>query len=222
MRRKKRKPGRPPGNTSQSTRAKILRAARVCFAHKGFGVTTNQEIAERAGITTAAIYPYFDSKVALYVAVAREGMADVAKHMRGRPESVPGASAALSAIVISLIALHDQDPSLAAFLAAVPSERRRHPEIARRFDPGQSDVPAIIMDAVARGVASGEIERGDARRVAEMFLACMMGLSQYAAMARSGDGAASAFAELLDGGLFKRLPDKKRPRRRGAAQARAY
>ena len=206
MRRTKRGPGRPPGNTSDTTRANVLRSARICFAHKGFGVATNRDIAERAGVTAAAIYQYFDSKVELYVTAAREAIAQVAVHMRARASGEESAAAAMSGIVMSLLALHEQDPSLAAFLSAVPSELQRHPEIARRFKPDQSDVPEIIGSVIQRAVASGEIDVHDAGRAMEMFLACIMGLSQYAAFFERGRPAATAFAELLEGRLFARAP----------------
>src|SRR5882672_7605107 len=115
MRRAKRGPGRPPGSTSDSTRASILLSARICFALKGFGVATNREIAERAGVTAAAIYQYFDSKVTLYVTAAREAIADVAAHMRARAVGEDSAAAAMSGMVTNLLLVHERDPSLAAF-----------------------------------------------------------------------------------------------------------
>jgi AcrR family transcriptional regulator len=215
MRRAKRGPGRPPGSTSDTTRANILRSARICFALKGFGESTNRDIAERAGVTAPAIYQYFDSKVELYVTAAGEAIADVAVHMRAQAASEHGAAAALGAIVISLLGLHEKDPSLAAFLSAVPSELRRHPEIARRFRPDRSDVSEILITLVQRAVAAGELDPADAGRVAEMFIACMLGLSQYAAFHDRGRPVATAFAELLEGRLFKRLA---RTPRAGTAQ----
>src|SRR5207245_110662 len=73
----KRRPGRPPGATSDATRARIVRAARVCFARTGYANTTNKDIADHAGITAAAIYQYFDSKTALYVETARDAQAEL-------------------------------------------------------------------------------------------------------------------------------------------------
>jgi len=214
MKRKKRGPGRPPGRTSDTTRANVLLAARICFARKGFSVTTNRDIADHAGVTPAALYQYFDSKVALYAAAANEAVAIVTRHMREQAVQEHGAIATLGAIVRSLLALHERDPSLAEFLSALPGELQRHPELARSFVPGRGDdLPKVMGEIVERAVTLGEIEERDARRVAEMFVACMMGLSQYAIFVGDGTNAATCFADLLEGHL------PKRPARAPAAKA---
>lgn len=206
MQRRKRRPGRPPGSTSDATRAAILRAARDCFARKGFGVATNRDIAGLAGVTPAAIYQYFDSKVALYAAAANEAISEVAEHMRAHAERGGSAVAALSGMATSLRAVHARDESLAPFLSSVAGELQRHPELARHFRPDRSEVLAIVKRVVERGVVLGEIDRGDARRVIWMFLACMTGLAQFATLIgpEHADEVASAFTELLEGRLFSR------------------
>ena len=47
--------GRPPDTDSVETRNRILRIARETFAVLGFEMTTNREIATRAGVTPAAL-----------------------------------------------------------------------------------------------------------------------------------------------------------------------
>jgi AcrR family transcriptional regulator len=183
-----------------------LRAARLCFARKGFGVATNRDIADRAGVTTAAIYQYFDSKVTLYVAAARETAAEVAADMRAGAAEGESVADALSGIVRRLLALHEKDPSRGAFLAALPSELQRHPEIARQLVKEPKVLDDIMAAVVERGVMSGEIDADDAGGVADMFIACMMGLSQHAALHGRSRPGANAFAALLEGRLFARVP----------------
>jgi AcrR family transcriptional regulator len=213
MQRAQRRPGRPPGSTSDATRASILSAARICFARKGFGLTTNQEIAQHAGVTPAAIYQYFDSKLALYVAAAREAMIEVAAQMRVPAADENSVAAAMSGMVMSLLAVHENDPTLAAFLSVLPHELQRHPELAQHFRVGRGDVSAIMSGVVERAVASGELDAKDAARAAEMFIACMMGLSQYAVLKGRGRPIATAFADLLAGRLFARTKRAARARR---------
>ena len=67
-----RKLGRPRDTASEDTRARLLAAARRCFGANGFDRTTNAQIAEVAGLTSAAIYHYFPSKIDLYAAVFEE------------------------------------------------------------------------------------------------------------------------------------------------------
>src|SRR5262245_14790944 len=63
--------GRPPGSTSDETRRRILASACECFGKRGYDITTNRDIGERAGVTAAALYQYFDSKLSLYVAAVK-------------------------------------------------------------------------------------------------------------------------------------------------------
>lgn len=212
QRAQQRRPGRPPGSTSDATRASILSAARICFARKGFGLATNQDIAQHAGVTPAAIYQYFDSKLALYVATAREAMAEVAAQMRVPAADESSVAAAMSSMVMSLLAVHEKDPTLSAFLSVLPSELQRHPELADHITPGRGDVSAIMAGVVERAVAGGELDAKDAVRAAEMFIACMMGLSQYAVLKGRGRPTATAFADLLAGRLFTRRPRAARPK----------
>ncbi|MDQ3789200.1 MAG: TetR/AcrR family transcriptional regulator, partial [Actinomycetota bacterium] len=51
------------------TRARLLDAAEEVFAEHGFGRTTLEQIAERAGYTRGAVYANFTSKDDLFLAV---------------------------------------------------------------------------------------------------------------------------------------------------------
>jgi AcrR family transcriptional regulator len=51
------------------TRARLLDAAEEVFARRGFGGTTLEQIAERAGYTRGAVYANFASKDELFLAV---------------------------------------------------------------------------------------------------------------------------------------------------------
>ena len=57
------------GERSASTRAKLLRAARVLFARSGYANVGTEEIVRRAGVTRGALYHQFPSKEDLFVAV---------------------------------------------------------------------------------------------------------------------------------------------------------
>jgi AcrR family transcriptional regulator len=212
-----RRPGRPPGRTSDGTRSKILNAARVCFASKGFDLATNRDIAELAGITPAAIYQYFDSKAVLYATAAREAIAEVAKHMRDYAEAKADASvgAGLSHITQGLLSVHLQDPSLSPFLIAMPTELQRHPTIARELQPNLDEVPSGVMSLVQRGVQAGEIDRVEAGRIVRMYIACLMGLTQFAVIFGPDEGASAtkAFSDLLEGGLLPRTKTKHAKKR---------
>ena len=52
----------------------ILDAALALFVEKGFAATRLDDVAERAGLSKAAIYLYFDDKTALFKGVIRQAV----------------------------------------------------------------------------------------------------------------------------------------------------
>jgi AcrR family transcriptional regulator len=54
---------------SQATRDALVSAGRTLFAERGYGEVSVTELAERAGVTTGALYHQFDSKAGLFEAV---------------------------------------------------------------------------------------------------------------------------------------------------------
>lgn len=59
----------------EERRHQIVREALACFASRGYSGTTTRLIAERAGITEAALYRYFPSKQSLYAEIIDRKMA---------------------------------------------------------------------------------------------------------------------------------------------------
>ena len=54
---------------SERSRAAILEAALELFSHRGYGATAVRDIAERAGVSTGAVYHQFPDKEALFLAL---------------------------------------------------------------------------------------------------------------------------------------------------------
>lgn len=211
--------GRPRGSSSEDTRARILAAARTAFSTTGYASTTNQQIAALANVTAAAIYQYFDSKMALYLATVSEATAALLVSYRGALATATTARGALRAMLLDSSKIHEQDPSLAGFLSALPVEMRRHPELTlAMLEPPNNEVLAIFEHAVQLGVRSGEIARGQAPKLVSLFVACTMGMSLYAAAIPGGSLAPviDTFVALLDGELFRapRKPSRRRPVKR--------
>ncbi len=98
--------GRPKGDKRERTRARLLEAARQLIREKGYDRTTMQDVAERAGMTSGAIYGNFKSRDALFVALGQTWWAPI------RPKIRPDSSFA------------DKMRALAeATLAAIPERR---------------------------------------------------------------------------------------------------
>ncbi|HEY6989256.1 MAG TPA: TetR/AcrR family transcriptional regulator [Bryobacteraceae bacterium] len=74
----------PKGDKRDRTRAKLLEAARSLIREKGFEHTTLDAIAERAGMTTGAIYGNFKNRDDLFLALGQTYWAPIKPNVRPR------------------------------------------------------------------------------------------------------------------------------------------
>ncbi len=65
-------PAASRGGSARALRRRIVEVATKLFASRGFTATTMREVAQAAGCTKPALYYYFDSKAALFLAIIRE------------------------------------------------------------------------------------------------------------------------------------------------------
>lgn len=72
-----------PDAVKDAKRDLLLAAAREEFADKGLDGATMRGIALRAGCTTGAIYPLFDSKEAIYAALLADSLARLGRAVDG-------------------------------------------------------------------------------------------------------------------------------------------
>ena len=198
--------GRPPATTSAETRARILASARKCFGQYGYEKTTNKDIATEAGITTGAIYHYFDSKPELFAAVARETDDTIFTAFADAAAAEPDAAAKINAVLRTAIRLHQEDRSLAAFASTAQLEVQRHPDVNAVLakDPGRGLLffRELVDQAIADGDVAADVPRG---AMANMLVAATMGLAQFAALVdnvKVHRDATEAFMRLIEGSLF--------------------
>jgi AcrR family transcriptional regulator len=198
-----RRRGRPPATDSADTWRAILDNARRLFAVRGYGGVTNKELAAAAGITTAALYHYVESKLDLYVAVHR----DMQRRVSGRfVEAVAASDTFLGQFEGVLEAAHRmnvEDHTLALFVGTVRSDVLRFPEIAERLARADAARDEFFVAIVDTGVATGEVRADDRERMAQfiriMLIALTEGASQDTAQHRC---AIDAIRALLRGELI--------------------
>jgi AcrR family transcriptional regulator len=77
---------KPKGDKRDRTRAALLEAARALIREKGYERTTMDEVAQRAGMTTGAIYGNFKNRDELFIALGQTYWAPV------KPRLKPGAT----------------------------------------------------------------------------------------------------------------------------------
>jgi AcrR family transcriptional regulator len=76
----------PKGDKRDRTRTKLLEAARLLIREKGFEHTTLEDIAEKAGMTTGAIYGNFKNRDELFISLGQTYWAPI------KPQVKSGAS----------------------------------------------------------------------------------------------------------------------------------
>jgi len=82
----------------EDRRARILDAAKSCFARDGFHATSMQRICAAAGMSAGNLYRYFPSKDALIEGLCERDMADVAEGFDAA-RAVPDVFAAFEALM---------------------------------------------------------------------------------------------------------------------------
>lgn len=199
-----RKLGRPPASSSAETRQRILEVARIAFAELGYGVTTNKYVATKAGITTGALYHYFDSKLDIYLAVNDHVQRFVYQRFREAIDANDTFLSQFEAILQSAFELNVEDPSLARFIGSARIDVARHDELRDRMSvlPGEGN--AILGKLVRNGLATGEIRPEDSRRVAALIRTLFVGLVDAVSDEREEHAAAiDAIRDLLNGRLLQ-------------------
>ncbi len=74
----------PKGDKRDRTRSKLLEAARSLIREKGYEHTTLDAIAERAGMTTGAIYGNFKNRDELFLSLGQTYWAPITPNVRSR------------------------------------------------------------------------------------------------------------------------------------------
>jgi AcrR family transcriptional regulator len=205
---RRRRAGRPSAAASAETRERILRAACERFAAAGYVRARNQEIASAAGVTSAALYHYYDSKAELFAAAWRYGLALVTGAYREAAAGPGSAVERLCAMVETNVALNREHPGLADFFAIAPLEVMRHSELAERLADTGAEVPELFRGVLEAGVRRGELPADLAVEiVVRLVTAASYGLTWFHGLLASQeehDEVLRAFQALLQGRLLQR------------------
>jgi len=143
--------GRPKGDKRARTRAKLLAAARELIREKGYESTTLQEVAQRAGMTSGAIYGNFRNRDELFIALAEVYWAPI------KPEFRPGSSfaekmralaeATIAAIPERRMAAVGRLTGMAYALTHEEMRARVHEVTAKSYAAGAAWVRAIADES---------------------------------------------------------------------------
>jgi AcrR family transcriptional regulator len=169
--------GRPPATDSAETRRRILDVARETFAELGWEVTTNKDVAAKAGVTSAALYHYFDSKLEMYIAVYDDVQELVGSRLGAAIDGAETFEGQFAAVLEEAHQLNVSDPSLARFLASARVDLRRHDELTAAWGSRVRAGDDVVTRMVATGIATGEIASADRAKATAYVRTTLVGLS---------------------------------------------
>jgi AcrR family transcriptional regulator len=209
--------GRPPASNGAATRERIIGVARERFATLGYAAASNKDIAEAAGITTGAIYHYFESKRDLYIAVFDQVEALVFSRFNDALRGFEGGFLEkLDRVLDEAVAINDDDPSVTDFFVAVPVEAQRSPDLAGLDRRQGIDAARFFGDLVREGHERGEISADVVpAHVTNALLAITSGLARFSSLAQNRDAHAvttDVLKRMFRGELFEQ-PTRQRRRR---------
>lgn len=145
--------GGAAGDHREEQRRRIVEAAATCFARDGFHGTSMQRICAEAGMSPGALYRYFRSKEELIAALVtgeraeRSAMFDV---IRTAPSVIGGLFACLAEYL-------GKDDACARLSPEITAEAIRNEALRIAMAPAEDEMRAELEQALARGVAIGEI-----------------------------------------------------------------
>jgi AcrR family transcriptional regulator len=189
----------PAESAGNDKRSRILDAAQSLFLRYGVKRTALDDVVREAGIAKGTLYLYFDSKDALFAAIAERLCAE----MLSNAEEAIASSASITSRIVAC---------LDAYIGSMHRLTAQSPHIAELTESKEAVAAAIygtfnrkMKDLLRKVLKDGGIERGDA---VEMFFAAAVGTLQ------KGDSAAkpyrarlTALTDVLLAGLrYRALP----------------
>jgi AcrR family transcriptional regulator len=151
--------------------------ARQLFASRGYAATSNRLIAEEAGLTTGAIYHYFDRKLDIFAVVYQETQWLVYERFAKAIEPATTFVDRLRAILETAHDMNNEDPSIARFLGSCRVDAARDSVIASAVrDVGGSRRITFFDDLIDFGIATGEVDPNEREVVSALLQTITVGL----------------------------------------------
>lgn len=189
-----RRGGRPSRADALRLRQRILEAATELFLANGYGSTTIEAVAARAGISKRTLYHRFDDKPALFSAVVHE----IIEQIRP-PAGVPLIEGATVRDILrrlaAMILRAALSPQAIALHRLVMAESARFPELVRAVhgDGSTREAAALIGGVLAQDSRDSKLNAEHREFAAEQFIFMVATVPQRRAM---GFGKAMTGAEL--------------------------
>jgi AcrR family transcriptional regulator len=165
--RQRRAPAERPGE--------IIDAALTLFVEKGFAATRLDDVAARAGLSKAAIYLYFEDKMALFRGVVRQAVAANLGTVADMVNAHRGPVAPLLVGILEFMAGRLEYTPIASVAKLVLAESRAFPEIGHFYlDEVIGRGFPLLEGLIARGIAQGEFRAVDPAMTVRSLVGAML------------------------------------------------
>jgi AcrR family transcriptional regulator len=162
---------------ADQTRARLLDAAVVAFAERGFHGSTTRDITSIAGVSTGAIYVYHRSKEELLYQISRAGHLDTLERVRTAIASAQDPAEQLIAVMREFTIHHARAHTVARIinyeLAALSPEHQQEIKQTRRAIEGE------VRSLIERGAAAGVFENSNIHMAATALLSLGIDIARW-------------------------------------------
>lgn len=168
--------------TRAARRDQIVAAGLACFARSGYHATTMADVASQAGVSKGTPYLYFDSKQALFIALAEQWDCGTSERIGTAIGALPDAGrqsplAVLGAIAAAVAAHVQAETETCRVLMEARALAAHEPVIAAAMRGADAQAHRQLEELFAAGVAAGEWSSGtDPALAARLFTAGLYGL----------------------------------------------
>jgi AcrR family transcriptional regulator len=166
---------------------RLVAAAADAFADRGFHATTTRELAERAGLSAAAVYFHYRAKNELLFAISDAGHRDVLDHVQAALDAAQDPVQRVHDFVAAHTDWHARNQPVARVieyeLAALSAPQyARIRELRRRF-------AQLLGAELERGAASGVFAISNVEGTTTALLSLGIDVARWYSPARGGDPA---------------------------------
>ncbi len=192
---------------SRATRARILEAAKTCFAREGYDAASVAEICQQAGVGKGGFYYHFPSKQALFLELLNGWLAELDALLaaeQAKAGSAPNRLMAMAGLMPQVAqAAVGQLPLFLEYLL----QALRHPSIWKATIAPIRRYRRLFARLVAAGQSEGAIRQVEAELAARVIVALALGDLLQDVLedrGRRGGRQAAGSLELLLTGLEKK------------------
>lgn len=170
------KPQSPPPDflTAQGPGGKvglILDAARHLFLEQGFGSTSMEGVAKRAGVSKATLYVHFENKERLFAEVVSVARSSLRRSLIAITRDEETGPAETLRLIGQQFLGFVTTPGVLTLFRAVIGETQRFPELGQTiFQAGSNDMLNMITESIARAADRGLLVVPDPRLAAAQFI----------------------------------------------------